>query len=93
MEPYPAHPEKWVGPGKKCPACKACRLSEERKEKEVAKKKRNQEEKAKVASKANGWDWPEPEPKIKNMLNKVADPSTKRTGKSGKTKGTRFTVA
>lgn len=82
------HPEKWLGPGRECVACKAIRLLEERKEKEMAKSNKRQKEEVKVASKANGWDWPEPQPKIKNKLNKVA--ATPAKGKAGK--GKRFTV-
>ena len=50
------HPERWMGPGKEYIACKAIRQSEERKEKEAAKKKKNRETEAKAPSKANGWD-------------------------------------
>lgn len=80
MVQCPVHPEKWLGPGKECVACKAIRLSEERKEREMAKKNKQQEKKAKVASKVNGWDWPKPEPKIKDRLNPLA------RGKAGKGK-------
>lgn len=89
MVQCPVHPEKWLGPGKECIACKAIRLSEERKEKDLAKKSKRRGEEAKVASKANGWDWPEPQPKIKDRLNKVANPPARR--KAGK--GTHFTAA
>lgn len=88
MVQCPVHPEDWLGPGRECVACKANRLSKERREKEMAKNNKRRKEEAKVASKANGWDWHEPQPKIKDKLNKVAAPPAK--GKAGK--GKRFTV-
>ena len=84
----PVHPEKWLGPGRECVACKGIRLSKKRKGEEVAKNNKRRKEEAKVAKKANGWNWPEPQQKIKEKLNKVAAPPGK--GKAGK--GKRFTV-
>ena len=69
-----------MGPGKECIACKAIRLSEERREKEAAKKNKTRETEAKAPSKSNGWDWPEPQPKLKDRRNKVA-PAKEREGR------------
>ena len=80
------HPERWMRPGKECIACKAVRLSEERKEKEQAKKQKRRETEAKAPSKSSEWDWPEPQPKLKDRRTKVAPPK-KKGGK-----GTLFTV-
>ena len=76
---------KMDGP-KECIACKAIRLSEERKEKGAAKKHKTGETEAKTPSKATGWDWTEPQPKLKDRRNKVA-PAKKKGGK-----GSSFTV-
>ena len=75
-----------MGPDKECIACKAVRLSEERKEKEEAKKQKKLETEAKAPSKINGRDWLEPQPKPKDLRNKVA-PAKRKEGKAN-----RFTV-
>ena len=84
MVQCPVRPEKWLGRGRECVACKAIRLSKERKEKEMAKNNKRRKEDAKVPSKANGWDWPEPQPKIGAKLNKVAAPPPNGRAGTGK---------